>query len=297
MSLKNFFPSDQFCLEAYRLNNHDLANHSDQELVEHYDKYGKKENRITTRISNRKGFLDLLFGRKSLLEIGVFDSPSLEFLTNSDESPLIHYADYLNQESLVARAKLLNQNGSSRDPQKIPEIKWVLSDGYEQINVKYDAVVSHHCVEHQPDLISHFTNVKSILEPGGWYLFTVPNKYLCFDHFIPESTIVDVLDSYYTKRTFPSFKSVLEQRVFISHTYHDGVNPYDSADTSMKEKFQQAFDEFCSSEYVDAHCWQFSPNNLRRILQQLSAFKLIPAINEFKIYTGAFEFYVAIAFE
>tara|TARA_B100000405_G_scaffold11283_1_gene9913 strand:+ start:1394 stop:2338 length:945 start_codon:yes stop_codon:yes gene_type:complete len=295
--MKGPFPSDQFCLASYRANNPDVASYSDKKLLEHYDQHGKHENRITTSISTREEFLSLLKGRTSLLEIGVFDSPSLDFLVDSEEQPVIHYADYLNKEDLIARAELLKSRGLCRNPCNVPEIKWVLSDGYEQIDATYDAVVSHHCIEHQPDLISHFTDIRSIIFPGGWYLFTVPNKYHCFDHFIPESTIVDVLESYYLKRKSPSFKSILEHRAFISHTYHDGVNPYDSADPSMNIRFQNAFNEFCKSEYVDAHCWQFSPDSFKKILHQLSGFKLIPTISQFRIYTGAFEFYVAIAFE
>ena len=238
--MTDFFPSDQFCLTAYRSNNADLAAFSEQQLLKHYDDYGKNEFRITTGISNRNDFLELLSSRNSLLEIGVFDSPSLDFLADSDEAPIIDYADYLSREDLVARAKLIVLNGESRNPQNIPEIRWVLSDGYDQIDIKYDAVVSHHCVEHQPNLISHFTDIRSILTPGGWYLFTVPNKYQCFDYFIPESTIVDVIDSYYMNRKSPSFKSVLEHRAFLSHTYHDGINPYHSVNPSMRERFQKA---------------------------------------------------------
>ena len=291
------FPSDEFSIEAYRLNNLDLARfRSDQQLAQHYDQHGKDEGRIATDISNRHQFLSLLSGRKSLLEIGVFDSPSLNFLAVSDEAPVIHYADFLSREDLVARAERINLSGGSRNPQNVPDIRWTLSDGYEQIDIKYDAVVSHHCVEHQPDLISHFIDIRSILGAGGWYLFSVPNKSNCFDHFIPVSTIVDILNSYYTGCKSPSFRSVLEHRVFTSHSYHDGINPYDSVDPSMRERFQKAFEEYCTHEYVDVHCWQFTPDSLRKILQQLAAFELIPAIDHLRIYPAVGEFYVAIAF-
>ena len=274
--MESCFPSDQFSASAYRASSADLESFSDEELVKHYNSYGKKENRVSTSISSKRDFLSLLQGKKNLLEIGVFDNPTLDFIADSEESVVIHYADFLSRDELIARASDVGRN-----PQNVPEIKWILSDGYDQIDVLYDAVVSHHCVEHQPDLIAHLLKITSILGPGGWYFFSVPHKYRCFDFFISESTIVDVIAAYYLKHEKPSFKSILEHRVFTSHTYQDGVNPFDSLQTSMKKRIEWAFDEFSSDEYVDVHCWQFTPDSMRKILSQLAAFDFIPKINDF----------------
>ena len=290
--MENCFPPDQFSASAYRANSADLESFSDEELVKHYHSYGKKENRVSTSISSKRDFLSLLKGKQNLLEIGVFDNPTLDFIADSEESVTIHYADFLSRDELIARA-----GDVGRNPQNVPEIKWVLSDGYDQINVLYDAVVSHHCVEHQPDLIAHLLNITSILRPGGWYFFSVPHKYRCFDFFIPESTIVDVVSAHYLEYKKPSFKSILEHRVFTSHTYQDGINPYNSLQPSVKKRIERAFDEFSSNEYVDVHCWQFTPDSMRKILSQLAAFDFIPNINELKVYPNFDEFYVAISFE
>ena len=236
--------------------------------------------------------MSLLQGKKNLLEIGVFDNPTLDFIADSEESVVIHYADFLSRDELIARASDVGRN-----PQNVPEIKWILSDGYDQIDVLYDAVVSHHCVEHQPDLIAHLLKITSILSPGGWYFFSVPHKYRCFDFFISESTIVDVITAHYLEYEKPSFKSILEHRVFTSHTYQDGVNPFDSLQPSMRKRIESAFGEFSSNEYVDVHCWQFTPESMRKILSQLAVFDFIPNINELKVYPNFDEFYVAISFE
>ena len=92
------------------------------------------------------------------------------------------------------------------------------------------------------------------------------------------------------------FRSVLEHRVFTSHSFLDGNNPYDCLGLSVKERFEKAYEEFCSHEYVDVHCWQFTPDTLRKILQQLVSFELIPSIDELRIYPAGGEFYVAIVF-
>ena len=290
------FPSDDFNAKAYRSRYSDLAGFDDTQLLNHYRDYGMNENRSATCIANREDFLSLLSAKNSLLEIGVFDKPSLDFLCTPNESKLIHYADWLSRDELIERATAIKNGGGDRNPSEIPEIQWILSQGYDQINHAYDAVVSHHCIEHQPDLIRHFLDVRSILVDGGWYFISLPDKNFCFDHFIPETTIVDLLAAYYLKRKSPQFQSVLEHRVFTSHTYFDGINPYDSYDPGMKKRFEDAFTDYSSSDYVDVHCWQFTPALFKKIVSQLAALGMIPPIDELKVYRAGGEFYAAIAF-
>ena len=292
----NIFPLDGFDVAAYRSNYSDLKEFDDAQLLEHYRQHGLKEGRSATAISSREDFLSLLSDKASLLEIGVFDSPTLDFLAEDNHAKTIHYADWLSRDELVERAGVIQAAGGRRNPSNVPDIQWVLSQGYEQIDRSYDAIVSHHCIEHQPDLIRHFINIRSILSEGGWYLFSVPDKECCFDFFIPEATIVDVLAAYYEKREKPPFKSVLEHRVFTSQNFFDGVNLYDSCNPGMKGRFESAFAEYDQSDYVDVHCWQFTPKSFKKLVCQLAAFKLIPPMDELKVYSANGEFYVAVAF-
>jgi hypothetical protein len=286
------FPSDKFNSKIYRSKNPDLRvynRHAD--LLNHYNAFGRHEGRVCTEIDGRDSFLRLLAGRNSLLEIGVFDRPSLEFLRQ--DGLRVDYADWLSKEDLMLRAELTE----GRDQSNVPDIAYVLSNGsYDQIKLKYDAVVSHHCVEHQPDLITHFLNIKSILSDDGWYFFSIPDKRFCFDHFIPESTIVDVLDAYYLERKAPSFKSVLEHRCFTSHGFYDGIDPYKCRDPAINEACRRALDEFKASSYVDVHCWIFTSFSFAEIFTQTVELGLLPKCRDFKVYPGRGEFYVAIAF-
>ncbi len=286
-----FFPSDDFDPWIYRDSNEDLQLFTkEQQLLEHYTSYGKAEGRIYTEIGNRKSFLDLLTGKKVLLEIGPFDRPTLEFLRS--DSTIVDYADWLSKEQLVRRASQIDD----RNPTRVPEIKYVLSEGWGQIRVKYDAVVSHHCVEHQPDLVRHFLNIRSIVDEDGWYLFSVPDKRFCFDHFIPESNLVDVLEAFYSRREAPSLKSVLEHRCFTSHSFNDGINPYHSKNPKAREKYEAAVREYASCEYIDVHCWQFTLDSFKALYDQLVRLSYLPEPKDIKGYQGNGEFYVAIAF-
>ena len=287
----SIFPSDDFDPWTYRSINRDLQIFDkEQQLLEHYSAYGKDEGRIYTEIGSRKSFLDLLIGKGTLLEIGPFDRPTLEFLRAN--STTVDYADWLSKEQLVLRASQID----GRNPTQVPDIKYVLAEGWGQIEVKYDAVVSHHCIEHQPDLIRHFLSIKSILNDDGWYLFSLPDKRFCFDHFIPNSNLVDVLEAYYLRRESPSLKSVLEHRCFTSHTFNDGINPYHRKDPNATKSYEAAVNEYASNSYVDVHCWQFTLDSFKALYGQLVSLSYLPEPKDFKGYQGHGEFYVAIAF-
>jgi len=239
---------------------------------------------------DRGQFLRLLASKSIFLEIGVFDNPSIEFLRESET--LVHYADWLSKDELIQRAKCIE----GRNHSQVPDIKWVLSDGYNNIDIKYDAVISHHCVEHQPDLVRHFIDIKSITKTDGWYLFSLPDKRYCFDHYLPESNILDVLEAFLLERKSPSFKSVLEHRCFTSHTFQTGINPFMCSDPAMVDRFNSALEEYKASNYVDVHCWAFTPDSFRTLFNQIIDLKLLPGYQDFKVYPGIGEFYVALAF-
>jgi hypothetical protein len=283
------FPPE-FDLSTYRSFHGDLLGHDDAQLISHWQSFGLVEGRTASTVHDRISLLNLLRSCQSILEIGVFDSPTLEFLR--DDARTIHYADWLDKESLVLRAASI----PGRNPDTVPNIEYVLSGGYAQITTRYDAIVSHHCVEHQPNLVQHFTDIRSKLSSGGWYLFSVPDKRRCFDHFIPESTIVDVVEAFYSQRQKPSLKSVLEHRCLTRHDYEASDDPYIVSSPQMRASMDLAWDEYSRQDYVDVHCWQFTPHGFKRLYNQMLGLGLVPAYSDFCVYCAGSEFYVALAF-
>ncbi|MEA5415573.1 methyltransferase domain-containing protein [Synechococcus sp. BA-132 BA5] len=282
-------PSEFDC-DIYLQENPDLAGFSKDQLSAHWINHGMKEGRSASLIRSRHDFLSYLATCKSLLEIGCFDRPSLEFL--NDQERVIHYADYLAYDQLVERARLI----PGRNPETVPPIEYVLSAGYDKINVKYEAVVSHHCVEHQPDLIGHLLNVRDLVASQGAYFFSVPDKRRCFDHYIPSSTIVDVVVAHLERRAKPPLQSVLEHRCFISHRWEEEDDPYSSLDSDMRLRINAAFEEFKRGDYIDVHCWQFTPASLKTLFSQIKTYNFVPEISAICIYCAPNEFYVALFF-
>ncbi len=239
---------------------------------------------------NRNSFYSYLEPCQSILEIGCFDRPSLKFL---DKNRKIDYADYFSKDELINRARKLGRNEKG-----IPDIKYVLSEGYDQIEEVYDAVVSNHCIEHVPDLIRHLKKVIKIIDGKGAYMFSVPDKRLTFDHFIRESTILDIIAAYLEKKEKPSLVSVMEHYLFTSHEWFLGKKKYETNNILKSEEIDSLFHRYLSSSYVDVHCWQFTPESMKKIINQLAELGFIKKPKSLKVfpYGGSNEFYVCINF-
>ena len=108
---------------------------------EHFLKYGINEGRpwqdypesknlsvgeiIPFKFDNRDQFLSILENYNSMLEIGCFDKPSLEKF-RKNKNVIISYADWLSKEQLQERASKIK----GRNKNDVPEIKYVLAEGY-----------------------------------------------------------------------------------------------------------------------------------------------------------------------
>jgi len=227
-----------------------------------------------------------------LLEIGPFDNPSLGVLQRPGRQ--IDYADQFSQEELVARARQI----PGRRPERIPPIRYILSQGgYEQISQRYEAVVSHHCVEHQPDLIRHLQQVADLLKPGGVYLCTLPDYRRCFDRYLPPTTLIDVLTAHLERRTRPPLRAVIEHRCFTVQNWRQAPDPTQVVDPRLPERLNKTLNEYEAQPYVDVHCWKFTNQLFRRLLRQLVNLGYLPLGSHWRTYNLGNEFAAVITFE
>lgn len=228
----------------------------------------------------RDDLIASLRGCSTALEIGPFDRPVLAGL--SDLGCRVSYADFLSSAELRERAAI----SEGRDPNGVPTIDYVLrTEPLALITQRFDAVASFHCAEHQPDLIRHFQEVLNLLVEGGQYLCVLPDKRHCFDFFMPVSELPEIMAAYYEGRTKPPLRSVIEHRAFTSHEFmHSPPDPFRSPDWSVKERTEHAVTEFNSHEYVDVHCWYFTPDSVRSVVRGLRTLGFLPATLRFDVY-------------
>jgi hypothetical protein len=139
------------------------------------------------------------------------------------------------------------------------------------VDRKFSVAFSSHCIEHQPDLLYHLTRVAKILDKSGRYFLIVPDKRYCFDHFLPESSLAEVVAAFHEERRTHVFRSVFEHRLSTCHndpTAHwrgeHGIPPQPNAARLRQVKDQWAA---AAGGYIDVHAWQFTPKSFKSIIE------------------------------
>lgn len=276
----------EFDPAVYRSRYADLCELSDAALEQHYRTIGMREGRNASRVVSRTAFIDLIPRSTSLLEIGPFANP-LRRGRN------VKYFDVLSTDDLRHRA---TKHGL--DPSKCPRIDFVSETGdFAAVTERFDAVLSSHVIEHQPDLIRHLHGVASVLEPAGRFYLAVPDKRYCFDHFLAESSIADVVAAHVHEAKVHDVASVIEHFALTTHNDRlrhwagdHGEPVYKATPTRIREVAELFVGS--GGKYIDVHAWQFVPESFRDLAQtllglRLSAFRVLrvyatmPASNEF----------------
>lgn len=263
----------------YRETYPDLVDLSDHDLRNHFMTFGKNEGRLGTNYAARAGFLDLVSKSGSILEIGPFFAPVAT-------GPNVKYFDVLNKADLIKRGTDLGH-----DVSRVPDINFVSPNGdLSVVNETFDAVLSSHCIEHQPSLIRHLREVHRLLKPGGSFFAIIPDKRYCFDHFLPVSTIADVLDAN-DDRQVHSIRNLVEHRALMTHndpTRHwVGDHGEPGPPTMRVDLIKSALAEHSQTDYIDVHAWKFVPESFRQIMEDLASLGLSDLVPE-RVYNTPF---------
>jgi SAM-dependent methyltransferase len=203
------------------------------------------------------------------LEIGPFSSPLLK-------GPNVRYCDVLNQAQLKERAQKVQY-----DPDTVPFIDYVLGPGFlDEIPQVFDAVLSSHAIEHQPDLIKHLQQVQRKLSAdGGRYFLLIPDKRYCFDRYLPPSDIAGVLQAHMEQRTVHTLASVIRHVGLTTH--NDGPRHWRTPDQLAPpievNRVLDGIKQWKASKaaYLDVHAWFFTPDSFCEIVEALKAMGFI----------------------
>jgi SAM-dependent methyltransferase len=220
---------------------------------------------------------------RSTLEIGPFLKPRLK---RQDFN--VKYFDVLNKEQNIARAQRIIDAGSAvaeeymRNIQTAPDIDFVDESGnLAVISEKYSAIFSSHCIEHQVDLVDHINQVHDLLLPGGRYFLVVPDKRYCFDHFIPETRLIDLIAGNLDNRRYHSPLKVLEHRLYLTHNNaqrhwsgdHGEPNINIVQDNFIINAIKEA--SSANNRYIDVHNLAFTPLSFENNVSELHRIGLV----------------------
>jgi len=261
------FPPEFDCA-IYRNLHSDLARMSDEQLRTHYETFGRAEGRAANKLVSRTDFVALIPNWWRILEIGTFCSP---VSTGSH----VAYCDVFSQEELKGRAAQQGLN-----PETVPAITYLLGpEGLDGVSDNFHAIVSSHNIEHQPNIVGHLQQVERRLQAlGGRFFILIPDKRYCFDRFIPESSIAQVIDCYENRRSVHSLQSVIEHRAMTTNN-DSGMHWQDIEMQRPKiseDLIKAAIAEWraAKGDYVDVHAWYFTPDSFCEIINTLHALGL-----------------------
>jgi hypothetical protein len=281
------FPPE-FDAVFYKSIHPDLWTHDVPALLHHYETFGRAEGRPATPAVPREKFVTLFPSGVPTLEIGPFNNPVAAGAN-------VRYFDVLDKDGLIERAKRFGFGH-----EKVPHINYVHPTGdLSIIPEKFDVVISSHLVEHQPDFGRHLARASSLLNDEGLYFCIIPDKRYCFDHFIAESSIADVVEAYLSGPIVHALGSVIEHAAMITH--NDPLRHWDGDHGELPNdpnRVKAAIDEFRAAEggYLDVHAWQFTPNSFRAIINTLEALRYID-LKPIRVYDtpyGSNEFYAIL---
>jgi hypothetical protein len=109
----------------------------------------------------------------------------------------------------------------------------------------------------------------------------VPDRRRTFDYLRHTSTLGEVLEAHHLKAERPSLRAVIDHRCYAVRL--NGQNSWDEdagADRLLPavpdpKVWQSFIPRWHSGEYIDTHCWVFTPDSFVDIIRQLADMGLI----------------------
>lgn len=213
--------------------------------------------------------------RHRILEFGPLIRPAVTRKTH----PHVYYADIRSTEDikkLYTSNDYLESTGLTVDTNQVVNIDYVVNDSYKNTfkNVeKFDVVVLSHVIEHMPDIIGFFQDIKHVLKRSGQLIIIYPDARYCFDHFRNGTSFIDAYDVYRNKDT--SSKRVFD---FVYDVVHENRANYFWKDPSQNsimptnsfEAAEKAAEKAKRGELPDdTHFWPFSNYQLIKFLYDM----------------------------
>ena len=192
---------------------------------------------------------------------------------NISEVDKLEKIDIISSKSL----KLALDDYSSNEFSKIKSSKECL-----------DYIISSHNLEHFPNPIQFFKDASYVLKEGGVLTISIPIASRCFDCLVPLSTTGQMIDSYFSNSTKPTFGEAFDHK--FSYAIFDknknknmiGINDpiyhFKRADFRYRlnyESYINLLETYNKQPYMDVHIWQFNLASFLSIFNDLLECKII----------------------
>jgi hypothetical protein len=244
---------------------------------------------MNTDLRKSRLFKGIDFTISRSLEIGPLNVPILSKLDTN-----VLYCDYLDRSELVKKYKNIPEI-------EIQEVDYVvdgkLSDTIRLHN-HFNYFIASHVIEHVPDLIGWLKELEKLGVDNCKVFLVVPDKRFTFDFYRKVSKMSEILSASVLHSQRPSVHQIIDDLLYASHVnIEDAWEKGDELQPvrvhSLNSVLEIASNAVTSNEYVDSHCWVFTPDSFKEIFHDLycsnfTNFKLTYLLeterNEFEFY-------------
>jgi hypothetical protein len=257
--------------------NADLRGLDADQARHHYHLYGRAEGRYCSTVDGREAFLRLLPTGGTLLYMDAFFATGLDLPDCAVRRLGPRTTDELRNAAQQAGA----------DPASVPEIDLVWrGEPYRELTAeKFDAVLGLHCLERQPCLIAHLSDVASVLNTGARYFLAIADRRFGAAHYLPDSLLPDVLDAFAVRRTRHVARSVIANRLLATHDHAaahwaglHGPDPRQrAADDALRQEIATLLRSLrAGTPDAATLAWHFTPESFQYLLDALATLGLTP---------------------
>lgn len=266
---------------------------------EHYEKYGDREGRMLKRFFGRTSREDKVFHLMDKKGLGLEIGPSHNPVAPKNKGFNVHILDHASATELRNKYQ-----GHGVNLDNIEEVDFVWNgEPLQELIGKtgiYDWIIASHVVEHVPDLISYLQQCEALLKPDGILSLVIPDKRYCFDYFSSSSSTGNLLDAYAEKRVKPSHGQVFDH--IANASKRNGNIAWSSEGNGGASELVHTFAEaqahwiksVAATDYIDVHCWRFTPASFRLLVSDLQGLGLINLEIKAEFDTTGCEFYASL---
>lgn len=266
---------------------------------EHYEIYGEREGRMLKRLFGKTSREEKVFHLLEKTGLGLEIGPSHNPIAPKKKGFNVHILDHASATELRNKYQ-----GHGVNLDNIEEVDFVWhGETLQELVGKsgcYDWIIASHVIEHVPDLISFLQQCETLLKPTGILSLVIPDKRYCFDYFSSSSSTGNVLDAYSEKRVRPSHGQVFDHIANASKRNGniawepDGLGGADELMHTFTEAQAHWVKSVSTTDYIDVHCWRFTPTSFRLLISDLQGLGLIGLEIKAEFDTTGCEFYVAV---
>ncbi|WP_434055991.1 MAG: hypothetical protein RDA78_14410 [Roseibium sp.] len=210
------------------------------------------------------------------LEIGALASPVLR-----DLGARVRYIDHCTTEELRKKYAGVSKNIC----ENLVDVDYVWVSGpIDQVLTDWsdvDLIAASHVIEHVPDIVGWLRELGKIMSETGRISLAIPEKTRIFDLARAPSTLGDVLEAFYAKRKEPSLRQVIDHRRYggringLNFWQHEAKPEELEPLISDVNQLSTFIERYHTGEYIDTHCWVFTIESFRSIIEDLNRLKYL----------------------